>query len=268
MKKLEGKVAIISGGSGGAGTEISKLYASEGANVIIAARGERSADALVKEIRDNGGEATFVKTNVESEEQIKACVDFAVEKYGTVDILVNIACIMSLDTGYLHECSIEDFDKDIAINLRSGFLFCKHVLPIMDKNSKGVIVNFSSIGGSHGILGHTVYGAAKAGVESMTRSITAQYGKKGIRCNCIRPGVMSNPTWADTPEINWYKDFMLSHMPCPRLGTGGDAAPLALFLASDDSYYVNGQVITLDGGMTSHQPQWKEDMALSSDSVR
>lgn len=268
MKKLEGKVAIISGGSGGAGTAISKLFASEGAYVIIAARGEKAADALVKEIQTSGGHATFVKTDVTSETQIKACVDFAMETYGTVDILVNIACIMSLDTGYLHECSIEDFDKDIAVNLRSGFLFCKHVLPIMEKNSSGAIVNFSSIGGSHGILGHTVYGAAKAGVESMTRSITAQYGKKGIRCNCIRPGVMTNPTWADTPEINWYKDFMLSHMPCTRIGTGEDAAPLALFLVSDDSYYVNGQVITLDGGMTSHQPQWKEDMALSSDAVR
>lgn len=268
MKKLEGKVAIISGGSGGAGTEISKLYAAEGAKVIIAARGEKAAQALVDDIRAHGGEAIFVKTDVTSEDQIKACVDVCLEKYGTVDILVNIACIMTLDTGYLHECPIEDFDKDIAVNLRSGFLFCKHVLPIMEKNTSGTIVNFSSIGGSHGILGHTVYGAAKAGVESMTRSITAQYGKKGIRCNCIRPGVMTNPTWKDTPEVNWYKEFMLSHIPEPRIGTGADAAPLALFLACDDSYYVNGQVITLDGGMTSHQPQWKEDMALSADTIR
>lgn len=268
MKKLEGKIAIITGACGGAGTAISKLYAAEGAKVIMVDLNEVAGQSLVNDICAKGGEATFVKTDVTSEDQIKACVDMCVEKYGTVDILVNIACIMVLDTGYLHECSIEDFDKDIAINLRSGFLFSKHVLPIMEKNNSGAIVNFSSIGGSRGILGHTAYGAAKAGVESMTRSITAQYGKKGIRCNCIRPGVMANPTWKNTPEINWYKEFMLSHIPETRIGTGADSAPLALFLACDDSYYINGQVITLDGGMTSHQPQWKEDMALSDDAVR
>lgn len=260
MKKLEGRTAIVTGGSGGAGSEISKLFAQEGANVVIAARGAAAAEKLVEEIRAKGGKAIFVKTDVSDEKDIIKCVDTCVDTFGTVDILVNIACIMSLDTGYLHECSAEDFDKDIAINLKGAFLFSKHVLPIMDKKCSGNIINFSSIGGSHGILGHTVYGAAKAGVESMTRSIVAQYGKKGIRSNCIRPGVMRNENWQGE-GIEWYSDFMLSHIPAPRLGWGYDAAPLALFLASDESYYVNGQVITLDGGMTSHQPQWKEDMA-------
>jgi len=259
MKKLVGKTAIITGGTGGAGSEISRLFAREGANVVIAARSENAGNALSQSILAEGRNALFVRTDVEKEDDIKACVETAVNTYGTVDILVNIACIMSVDTGLLHECSSEDFDRDIAINLKGTFLFSKYVLPIMDEKKAGVIVNFSSIGGSRGVLGHTVYGAAKAGVESMTRSIVAQYGKQGIRCNCIRPGVMTNPTWSGE-GIEEYKAFMLSHMPCPRIGTGADAAPLALFLASDDSYYINGQVITLDGGMTSHEPQWKEDM--------
>ena len=271
MKKLEGKVAIITGGSGGAGKAISRLFAAEGAKVVIAARGEQAAQSVVNRIHEESGEAIFVQTDVASEKQVIHCVQTAVETFGTVDILVNIACIMHLDTGRLHECSTEDFEQDIAVNLKSVFLFCKYVLPIMVKNGGGTIVNFSSVGGSRGVLGHTVYGAAKAGVESITRSIVAQYGKGGVRCNCIRPGVMTNDTWPDTPEINYYKNSILSHLPCVRIGTGEDAAPLALFLASDDSYYVNGQIITMDGGLTSHEPQWKEDLEdaeANPDSVR
>lgn len=258
-KKLAGKTAIITGATGGAGSAITRLFTDEGAKVVIAARVQKAGEALRDEVLAKGGEAIFVPTDVASEESVVNCVNKCMETFGAVDILVNIACIMSLDTGYLHECSAEDFDKDIAINLKGAFLFCKHVLPIMVKEGRGWIVNFSSIGGYKGILGHTVYGAAKAGVESMTRSIMAQYGKQGIHCNCIRPGVMTNDHWA--PEAKPYADFMLTHIPVQRIGTGADSAPLALFLCCDDSYYINGQVITLDGGMTEHQPQWKEDMA-------
>lgn len=262
MSKLKGKTAIITGGCGGAGSAICKLFAQEGANVVVSDFNAAAGEKMAQDLTTAGGSASFVKTDVTSEVQVKACVTEAVKKYGAIDILVNIACIMTLDTGYLHECSGEDFDKDIGINLKGLFYFAKHVLPLMEKQGHGNIVTFSSITAARGILGHAVYGAAKAGVESITRSIAAQCGKKGIRANCIRPGVMANDNWTNAPEMDAYKEFMLSHIPVTRLGTGGDSAPLALFLASEDSFYINGQVITLDGGMISHQPQWKEDMAM------
>lgn len=269
MSRLEGKVAIVTGGCGGAGVEICKAFAKEGACVVISDLNEEAGKNIVNEITSSGGKAIFVKTDVTKEMDVKKCVETSVDTYGKLDTLVNIACIMSVDTGYFTDVTEEMFDLDININLKGTFFFTKYALLEMKKCKKGKIINFSSVGASHGTLGHTIYGAAKAGIESMTRSIATQYGNDNICANCIRPGIMLNPISLSMPGVKEYGDFILSHIPGTRIGLGADAAPLAVYLASDESDYVNGQVITLDGGLTCHEPQWKEDIdPENADAVR
>lgn len=130
---------------------------------------------------------------------------------------------MGVETGYIHEVTAEMFDKDISVNLKGAFLFTKYALPEMMKNEKGSIVNFSTASTIRGLVGHSIYVSAKAGIESLTRILATQYGRKGIRANSV-----------------------------------------VLFFASDDSAYVNGQVLTMDGGLTCHYPQWKEDLEMES----
>ncbi|WP_142238107.1 SDR family NAD(P)-dependent oxidoreductase, partial [Klebsiella pneumoniae] len=114
----------------------------------------------------------------------------------------------------------------------------------------------------------SIYAAAKQGVEAFTRMVATQYGQLGLRANCIRPGVMVNPTWENTDFGKEYSEYMLTHMPAKRIGKSADAASVVLFFASNDSAYVNGQVLTMDGGLTCHEPQWKEDLAQFEKGLR
>lgn len=259
--KMKNRVAIVTGGCGGVGIEVSKLFADEGACVVIADMNDTVGAKLEQEIREAGGNAIFCHVDVTNEKEIADCVKKCVETYGKLDTLINIACIMSVETGYIHEVTSEMFDKDMDINFKGTFLFTKYALPEMMKNESGAIVNFSAVSAACGMIGHSIYAAAKNGIESFTRMIATQYGQKGIRANCIRPGVMTNPVWENTDFGKEYAAFMLSHMPAKRIGTARDASKVVLFFACDDSSYVNGQTLTMDGGLTCHEPQWKEDLA-------
>lgn len=261
MDKMKDRVAIVTGGCGGVGAEVSRLFAKEGASVVITDMNDEAGEKLAGEIRESGGKAIYVHVDVTKEEEIKACIEKCVAEYGKLDTLINIACLMTLETGYIHEVTSEMFDKDMNINFKGTFLFTKYALPEMLKNEKGSIVNFSAVSAIRGMIGHSIYASAKYGTECFTRMVATQYGMKGIRANCIRPGVMVNPAWAETDFGREYADFMLSHMPATRIGTAADAAPVVLFFACDDSGYVNGQTLTMDGGLTCHEPQWKEDLA-------
>lgn len=259
-KKMEGRVAIITGGCGGVGIETAKLFSKEGAKILIADMNDEVDEKLVKELNDDGGEAVFYHVDVTKEDEIQACVNQCVDVFGKLDTLINIACIMGVETGYIHETTAEMFDKDVSINFKSVFLFTKYALPELRKNERSTVVNFSAVSAAMGMVGHSIYGASKYAIESFTRMIATQYGKEGVRANCIRPGVMVNPVWADTDFGKEYAAFMLSHLPATRIGTAKDAAPVVLFFASDDSCYVTGQTLTMDGGLTCHEPQWKEDL--------
>lgn len=259
-KKMEGRVAIITGGCGGVGIETAKLFSKEGAKILIANMNDEVGEKLVKELNDDGGEAVFYHVDVTKEDEIQACVNQCVDVFGKLDTLINIACIMGVETGYIHETTAEMFDKDVSINFKSVFLFTKYALPELRKNERSTVVNFSAVSAAMGMVGHSIYGASKYAIESFTRMIATQYGKEGVRANCIRPGVMVNPVWADTDFGKEYAAFMLSHLPATRIGTAKDAAPVVLFFASDDSCYVTGQTLTMDGGLTCHEPQWKEDL--------
>lgn len=259
-KKMEGRVAIITGGCGGVGIETAKLFSKEGAKILIADMNDEVGEKLVKELNDDGGEAVFYHVDVTKEDEIQACVNQCVDVFGKLDTLINIACIMGVETGYIHETTAEMFDKDVSINFKSVFLFTKYALPELRKNERSTVVNFSAVSAAMGMVGHSIYGASKYAIESFTRMIATQYGKEGVRANCIRPGVMVNPVWADTDFGKEYAAFMLSHLPATRIGTAKDAAPVVLFFASDDSCYVTGQTLTMDSGLTCHEPQWKEDL--------
>lgn len=259
-KKMEGRVAIITGGCGGVGIETAKLFSKEGAKILIADMNDEVGEKLVKELNDDGGEAVFYHVDVTKEDEIQACVNQCIDVFGKLDTLINIACIMGVETGYIHETTAEMFDKDVSINFKSVFLFTKYALPELRKNERSTVVNFSAVSAAMGMVGHSIYGASKYAIESFTRMIATQYGKEGVRANCIRPGVMVNPVWADTDFGKEYAAFMLSHLPATRIGTAKDAAPVVLFFASDDSCYVTGQTLTMDGGLTCHEPQWKEDL--------
>lgn len=259
-KKMEGRVAIITGGCGGVGIETAKLFSKEGAKILIADMNDEVGEKLVKELNDDGGEAVFYHVDVTKEDEIQACVNQCVDVFGKLDTLINIACITGVETGYIHETTAEMFDKDVSINFKSVFLFTKYALPELRKNERSTVVNFSAVSAAMGMVGHSIYGASKYAIESFTRMIATQYGKEGGRANCIRPGVMVNPVWADTDFGKEYAAFMLSHLPATRIGTAKDAAPVVLFFASDDSCYVTGQTLTMDGGLTCHEPQWKEDL--------
>ena len=259
-KKMEGRVAIITGGCGGVGIETAKLFSKEGAKILIADMNDEVGEKLVKELNDDGGEAVFYHVDVTKEDEIQACVNQCVDVFGKLDTLINIACIMGVETGYIHETTAEMFDKDVSINFKSVFLFTKYALPELRKNERSTVVNFSAVSAAMGMVGHSIYGASKYAIESFTRMIATQYGKEGVRANCIRPGVVVNPVWADTDFGKEYAAFMLSHLPATRIGTAKDAAPVVLFFASDDSCYVTGQTLTMDGGLTCHEPQWKEDL--------
>ena len=223
---------------------------------------------LESELNADGQRALYCHIDVTRENEIAACVKKAVDTFGKVDTLINIACVMSVETCYMHEVTEEMFEKDININFKGSFFFMKHAIPEMIKAGGGSIVSFSAVSAIRGMIGHSVYGAAKYGVESITRMAATQYGREGIRANCIRPGVMTNPTWENTDFGRQYSGFMLSHMPAKRIGRASDAAPVVLFFASDDSRYVNGQTLTMDGGLTIHEPQWKEDLEMFEKGLR
>lgn len=259
-KKMEGRVAIITGGCGDVGIETAKLFSKEGAKILIADMNDEVGEKLVKELNDDGGEAVFYHVDVTKEDEIQACVNQCVDVFGKLDTLINIACITGVETGYIHETTAEMFDKDVSINFKSVFLFTKYALPELRKNERSTVVNFSAVSAAMGMVGHSIYGASKYAIESFTRMIATQYGKEGVRANCIRPGVMVNPVWVDTDFGKEYAAYMLSHLPATRIGTAKDAAPVVLFFASDDSCYVTGQTLTMDGGLTCHEPQWKEDL--------
>lgn len=144
-QKMKGRVAIITGGCGGVGIEVSRTFIKEGASIVIADMNDEVGNALADEMKAAGGNAIFCHVDVTKEEDIKGCVEKCVETYGKLDTLINIACVMGIETGYIHEVTSEMFDKDISINLKGSFLFTKYAIPEMMKNEKGSIVNFSAV---------------------------------------------------------------------------------------------------------------------------
>ena len=246
MKLLEGKVAIITGGTRGIGKGIALKFAQEGADVIFTyVSSEETANAVEKEIAAFGVRAKGYKSNAASMADAVALIDKVVEEFGQIDILVNNAGITK--DGLLMRMSEENFDDVIKINLNSVFNMTKATLRTFLKQRSGSIINMSSIVGVRGNAGQANYSASKAGVIGFTKSIAAELGSRNIRCNAIAPGfIATEMTEKLDPEVvkGWSESI-----PLKRAGTPEDVANATVFLASDMSTYISGQVLSVCGGM-------------------
>jgi 3-oxoacyl-[acyl-carrier protein] reductase len=246
MKLLEGKVAIITGASRGIGSGIAKIFAQHGAQVAFTySSSAESALALEKELLAFGSKAKGYQSNAANYEEAHQLVDDVISDFGTVDILINNAGITK--DNLLMRMSEEDFDKVIEINLKSVFNMTKAVQKIMLKNRAGSIINMSSVVGVKGNAGQANYAASKAGMIGFTKSIALELGSRNIRCNAIAPGFIETEMTAKLNEevVKGWRDAI----PLKRGGSPEDVANVCVFLGSDMSAYVTGQVINVDGGM-------------------
>jgi len=255
MDEFKGKVAVITGGASGIGEATARLFVAEGGRVLIAdmqaARGQALADDL-------GEAARFVHCEVRQEDQVRAAVDAAVEAWGRLDCMFNNAGIAG-PIGSIESVNAKDFDEAIGVLLRGVFLGIKHAAPIMKRQGSGSIVNTASVAGLRTGYGNHIYSAAKAGVIQLTRSVAMELGESGVRVNCICPGFIPTPmigrarglsiAEADRKLDTIRESFTLAQ-PLRGPGDPTDIAKAALWLASDDSSFVNGHALVVDGGVT------------------
>ena len=247
--RLEGKVALISGGARGQGAVEAKLFASEGASVVIADILDDEGRQVEAEIAESGGNATYVHLDVTSESQWNDAVNTAVERYGKLDILVNNAGIL-IRAG-VEDTTEQDWDRIMDINAKGVFLGTKAAIPAMREAGGGSIINISSVAGLQGSPGSAAYSSTKGAVRILTKSTAVQYALEGIRCNSVHPGLiytdMTKDT-LDTPEgeRNWRE-----RVPIGRIGVSEDVAKGVMFLASDESSYMTGSELVIDGGITA-----------------
>lgn len=246
MGRLNNKVAIVTGAGRGLGKGIAKVLAREGAKVVIA--DVTPADETVAEIKDAGGEATAFVVNVANQEEVKAMVAFAIDTYGTLDIMVNNAGINR--DGMLHKMSVENWKMVIDIDLNGVFYGTQEALKYMREQSSGRIINISS-GSWLGNLGQANYAAAKAGVVGLTKTAARESARKGITCNVICPGFIETDMTLKLKEVNdgaaW--DSMVSRVPMGYAGKPEEVGNMVAFLASDEAGYVTSEVINVGGGM-------------------
>jgi NAD(P)-dependent dehydrogenase (short-subunit alcohol dehydrogenase family) len=244
--RLKDKVALITGAASGMGESAARLFAREGAKVVITDVLAEEGESVASSVVADGGEAQFMALDVSDETQWQAVVDATVARYGGIDILINNA---GLSGAVPDRMDLAYFDKLMAVNARGNFLGMKYVIPVMQKAGGGSIVNMSSMSG---IIGqefvHMGYNGAKGAIRLMTKSAAVQYGKDGIRVNSVHPGLMppmrSSVSSAD-PKL---RDKLIETIPLRRAGRAEEAAYALLFLASDEASYITGAELVVDGG--------------------
>ena len=256
MGRLDGKVAVITGGASGMGEATAKLFVREGARVIIGDVQQDKGEAVAADI---GPECRFVKADVSTSEDVRSLVVAAVEGFGRLDIMYNNAGIGGGE-GSIIDCSEEQFDRIIAIDLKGVWLGMKHALPQLIANGGGSIITTASVSAMMGMPGQGAYGSAKGGVVQLTRVCAVEYAEKGIRANCICPGgtltpILYNNPFGSAVDPEVVARNLVNVQPIPRAGLPEDIANAALWLASDESSFVTGQAIVVDGGWTASARQ-------------
>lgn len=248
--RLEGRVALITGGTSGIGSATAMRFVKEGAAVAITGRNAERGEQIVQDIAANGGEALFIQADVCVAGECRAAVDQTLERFGKIDILFNNAGVFHPKT--IPDCTEEEWDETIDSSLKGAFLMSKYVLPSMIKQGAGSIIHTSS---GWGILGGdkaAAYCAAKGGLIVMAKAMAIDHGPQGIRVNCVCPGDVLTPMLHDDAEkrgMSW-DDYAAGagDRPLGRIGTVDDIANAVLFLASDESSFVTGESLVVDGG--------------------
>lgn len=253
MARFEKKVAIVTGGGGGIGAATAHRLASEGAAVVVADLDLDAAEKAAAGARETGARAIAVAGNVADEDAAERIVGAAVEEFGGVDVLHNNAAALANDL-IARDMDVLAIDADLfeltmSVNLLGSIWMCKHAIPSMVDRGGGAIVNMASASAIRGGQGAAVYSASKAGLASFTRSVAAEFGKRGIRCNSVSPGWTLSPRMKASFDSTHF-DQVLEQVLTTRLGEPDDIAGVVAFLASDDAAYVTGQEIVADGGHT------------------
>lgn len=249
MNRLEGKVAIVTGGSAGIGEAVAKRFAEEGAAVVITGRRQSELDRVISGIRHNKGKGLAVAGSVTDEAHIKEVTQRALDSLGRIDILVNNAGVGDFGKR-IHETDDASWQMMLDVNLTGVFRMTRAVVSQMLKQGKGAIVNVSSVASLVGIPGAPAYAASKGGLDAFTRALAIDYARDGIRCNVVNPGLIDTPMAAPLMSNPDLLQPILTHYALRRPGTPEEVANMVLFLASDEAGWVTGGTFTIDGGMT------------------
>jgi len=250
--RLESKTALVTGGGRGIGREATLLFASEGACVVVADADVAGGERTVHDVREAGGAACFVHTDVSVGGDVAASVARAEAEFGALHVVFNNAGIFPDADGSPVETSEEVFDRVLAVNLKGVFLGCKHAIPALQRAGGGSIVNTASFVAVMGAATSQIaYTASKGGVLAMTREIAVEYARQGIRANALCPGPVNTPLLAELLADPDARARRLVHIPMGRLAEAGEVARAALWLASDEASFVTGTTFLVDGGISA-----------------
>ena len=249
--KLHRKVTIITGAAAGIGEAAARLFGREGARLVLVDVDAEGLGKLTEELEQSGAMVLEITGDVADPAVCRKVVDRAANQFGRIDILFNNAGIVL--NGSLLECTEGDWDRTMGVNLKSMYLMCREAIPLMRKQGSGCIINMSSIAGTNGIPNRGVYSVSKAGVIGLTRSLAADFVQEGIRVNCICPATVDTPSLrqriASSPDPEAALRAFIARQPMGRIARAEEIASMALYLASDDSAFMTGQAIVMDGGM-------------------
>ncbi len=253
--RLSGKVAIITGAANGIGRGCAEAFAHEGARVVVADRDTVAGEQVAETICEAGGEAVFVPVDVTLPEQVQAMVARTLQAFNRVDVLVSNAGIggRRVGDGPVHQCTVEAWDAVLQVNLRGTFLACKYAIPELLKTGGGSIITVSSVlglVGTQGLFDTHAYATSKAGIIGLTRAIAAHYAQQRLRANVLAPGLIDTRMAARTKADQELLRQVAFWQPLGAVGGVGDVAQAAVFLASDESKFITGVVLPVDGGWT------------------
>lgn len=249
--KLDRRVAIITGAAAGIGEASARLFARERARLVLIDLAEEKLRRVVEDLEADSAIVLEIVGDVADAGVCRSVVERTTHQFGHIDVLFNNAGIVL--NGSLVDCTEEDWQRTMDVNLKSMYLLCREVVPVMLHQGSGSIINMSSIAGSSGVPNRGAYSVSKAGVIGLTKSLAVDFVREGIRVNCICPATVDTPSLreriASSPDPEAARRSFLARQPMGRLGTAEEIAAMALFLASDDSRYMTGQAIIMDGGM-------------------